>query len=130
MADLSALEILNPNRKAGTQADTTPVNPTPPQEGNNAPSGAPAGQLDPAMVQALINGIQALRKIGMSDTEIVDTIMQAISIKGLQITEDQIRQIVESVPQSGQAPTEAGGQTPPTGGETPPQGTPNITPGG
>ena len=126
MGDLSALEILNPNKKpVGTQADAN----TPPasQQGGQQPGEG----LDPGMIQGLVSGIQALRKIGMDDKEIVDTLMQAITMKGLEISEDQIRQIVEAVPQGEQAPAGAEAQADlPEQGGTPPQGMPNITPGG
>ena len=123
MGDLSALEILNPKRNVQTSAPPVDSNTPPaPQQGGNQPAGQ---QLDPGMIQGLVSGIQALRQIGFSDEEIIDVIMQAVSAQALQISEDQVRQIVESVPQSGQASA----QQPPAEG-TPPIGTPNITPGG
>ena len=126
MGDLSALEVLNPNRKP-TKAPVDANTPPAPQQGG----AQPGGDLDPGMIQGLVSGIQTLRKLGMDDREIVDTLMQAITMKGLEISEDQIRQIVEAVPQSGQAPAGAeGAMPPPEQGGTPPQGTPNITPGG
>jgi len=125
MGDLSALEILNP--KKGAQAAGQPADaniPPAPQQGGDQTG----GQLDPAMVQGLVSGIQALRQMGFDDNEIIDVLMQAISAQALQISEEQVRQIVESVPQSEQSP--AAGVQPPEQGGTPPQGTPNITPGG
>ncbi|MGQ9610037.1 MAG: hypothetical protein ACUVWN_12080 [bacterium] len=101
-----SLEILNPNRGASS----TPPTFTKPSEifplGPKS-SKAPGGGINPVHVRALIDGIKLLRSIeGVTDEDIIDFIMQAISLKGLQLSYEDIKRLVEAVPAEETPPAE------------------------
>jgi len=113
---------------------SAPPSSMPPQPGQAPPGGAPqpegAGGLPqgitPAMVAALRTAVEALREIpNMTDQDIVDLLMQAISAKGLDIASEDIEQMVAAVPpkegQQGVPPGAPPGAPPPG---MPPQGMP------
>jgi len=90
----------------------------PPQ---GAPQDVPQGQgMNPGGIEALRNGVKFLMQAGMSPEEILDALLKLAQEKGLDIPEDQLRQIIEN--ETGQGtPGQTPGQTPQG---APPAGTP------
>ena len=133
MGDLG-IGILKPGMGGGS-----PPSPGTPPPGQPPPGQPPQGAglpqgVTPGQVQALRAAVQALREIpGMEDQDIIDLLMQAISVRGLEIAREDIEQMVQAVPPRGQGatappPGEVPPGMPPQG--APPQGMPPGIPAG
>jgi hypothetical protein len=80
--------------------------------------------LNPGIVEGLVKGVNKLREIMPNDDQIVDFIMQAIAVRGLEIQEDQVAQIVQAVPRTQPGATGAPTSPGPEGFQGEPGGQP------
>lgn len=102
-----------------------PPQPQGPPQGAS-PQGPPGSEmaLNPGIVEGLVKGVNKLREIMPNDDQIVDFIMQAIAVRGLEIQEDQVAQIVQAVPRTQPGATGAPTSPGPEGFQGEPGGQP------
>lgn len=75
------------------------------------------GGVNPAAIEMIVSGVQAMRDLGFDDQKIVQIIGEAAVLESMAIQEEQIAQLVAQVPK--EAPQN---QVPPGGPAGPPQG--------
>jgi len=95
------LSVIAPRGSSGQR-------PQPNAQPNVQPNAQPAptaGMTQPGQIEAFKAAIKALQRQGLSNEEILDMLLKIAEKMGLNVPEDQLRSLVESVQTEGAAPT-------------------------